>query len=307
MRRDDLVGSTMSGVTIPLAVPLAVALFAMPIMGQAGDVRQLASASATAEAFRLGALRASQRYRTTAQATLDGYRSVGPDFPGMGVHWLHIPNLIDGEMDPERPDLLCYIEIDGSLTLVNVAHGVALLAGQEPPPVSWLPPDPWHEHHGTIEEEMLRPHGHDGNDRGGAEESGARVVIFHMWTTPNPAGSFNQHNWALPFLRAGLSVPDEPSEFGARFVGLGTESGLGYQLEIVELLFPDNVLDEARSQIHDAAEAAAQWITTVRGREDLDSRELTRLDESWRALGARLLVLAPDEQVSTTIARLHGL
>lgn len=302
MRGDDLAGSTSGG----MAIALAVALFAMPITGQTGDVQQPGLSSAEAEAFRLGALRASERYRTPAQATLDGYRSVGPDFPGMGVHWLHVSNLITGEMDPDRPDLLCYIEIDGSLTLVNVAHGVALLAGQEPPPVPWLPPDPWHEHHGTVEEEMLRPHGHDGIDQGGAEESGARVVMFHMWTTPNPAGSFSQHNWALPFLRAGLTVPDEASEFAARFIGLGTESGLGYQLEIVELLFPDEVHDEARSRIHDAAEAAAQWIRRVRGGEDVNSTELKQLDESWRALGVRLLRLAPDEQVAATIERLHG-
>ena len=218
MRRDDLVGSTSGG----MAIALAVALFAMPITGQTGDVQQPGLPSAEAEAFRLGALRASERYRTPAQATLDGYRSVGPDFPGMGVHWLHLPSLINGKLDPDRPTLLCYIEIDGSPVLVNVAHGMALLGGQHPPTVAGLPPDPWHEHYGTVEEEMTRPNGHGVSGQGEARRTGARVVLFHVWTTPNPAGSFAQHNWTLPFLRAGLALPDEPSEFAARFVGLGT-------------------------------------------------------------------------------------
>ena len=75
--------------------------------------------------------------------------------------------------------------------------------------------------------------------------------MFHVWTMPNPEGSFAQHNWALPFLRAGLAVPEEPSEFAARFVGLGTETGLRYQLEIVEFLFAEEVLDEARAGVRD--------------------------------------------------------
>jgi hypothetical protein len=54
-------------------------------------------------------------------------------------------------------------------------------------------------------------------------------------------------------LRAALAVPEEPSEFAARFVGLGTETGLRYQLEIVEFLFAEEVLDEARAEIRGAA------------------------------------------------------
>ena len=177
---------TMNGLTIA-----TIAACAMPIESQTVEGREPAAvtagaeASADAEAFRLGALRASERYRTPTQATLDGYRSVGPDFPGMGVHWLHISTLISGELDPDQPALLCFIEIDGNPTLVNVAYGMALRAGQEPPRVTGLPPDPWHEHHGTVEEEMIRPHGHAGSDPGEVEERAAGVVMFHVWTTPN--------------------------------------------------------------------------------------------------------------------------
>ncbi len=105
---------------------------------------------------------------------------------------------------------------------------------------------------------------------------------------------------------AGIAVPDEPSEFAARFVGLGTDAGLRYQLQIVEILFPEEVIDEARSQIGDAAEAAARWISTSRGREAVDSSGLRQLDELWRALGVRLVGLAPDGDIAATVARLHG-
>ncbi len=296
--RNHLAAGMMNG--------LAILMCALPIEGQTVEVGEVAVASVDAEAFRLGALRAVERYRTPAQATLDGYRSVGPDFPGMGVHWLNMSSLIGGKLDPDRPTLLCYIEIDGSPVLVNVAHGMALLGGQHPPTVAGLPPDPWHEHYGTVEEEMTRPGGHAGSGQEEARKTGARVVLFHVWTTPNPAGSFAQHNWALPFLRAGLAVPDEPSEFAARFVGLGTETGLRYQLDVVEILFPEKVREEALSQIHGAAEAAVRWISTLRGREAVDSVVLSQLDESWRALGVRLVGLAPNEQVATRVAQLHG-
>jgi hypothetical protein len=282
---------------------VTILLCAIPIVGQSGEVTV---AAADAEAFRLGALRASERYRMPAQATLDGYRSVGPEFPGMGVHWLHISTLISGTLDPDRPALLGYIEIDGSPTLVNVAYGTALLSGQEPPTVNGLPPDPWHEHYGTVEEEMLRPHGQADHGVGGAQERGAAVVMFHVWATPNQNGPFNQHNWALSFLRAGLAVPDEPSEFAARFVGLGTETGFRYQLEIVEFLFPAKWVDEARSEILDAAEEAARWIGAERGGEAADPTELLQLEASWRALGVTLLELAPTGEIAATVVRLHG-
>jgi len=297
MRPDPLVALIM-GV-------MALALCAVPIEGQRDELR--ASSPADADAFRLGAFRASERYRDPALASLDGYRSVGPDFPGMGRHWLQFSALMNGELDPDRPALLCYVEIDGRPTLVNVAYGMALRGGREPPPVAGLPLDPWHEHRGSVEDEMLQPHGQDGGGHSGVGESGPRVVMFHVWTIPNPAGSFAQHNWALPFLRAGLPSPDEPSEFAARFVGLGTEAGLRYQLEVVGVLFPEHVLDEARSQVEDAAEAAARWIGADRSREAVDSVELRQLAEAWRALGTALVGLAPDEQIGGTIMRLHGL
>ena len=58
MRRNHVVAWTMNGMTI--------ALCAMPIEGQTAGVRDLGVASADAEAYRLGALRASERYRDPA-------------------------------------------------------------------------------------------------------------------------------------------------------------------------------------------------------------------------------------------------
>ena len=299
IRRNRMVAWIVSGMTLAPCV--------RPVEGQIDETREPAPASFHADELRLGALRAVERYRDPARASLDGYRAVGPDFPGMGVHWLRFSTLMGGELDPERPAFLCYVEIEGRATLVNVAYGVALLPGQEPPLVAGLPADPWHDHTGTVEDEMLRPHGHDGGGHGGTGGSGSRVVMVHVWTTPNPEGPFAQHNWGLPFLRAGLIVPDEPSEFAARFVGLGTEAGLRYQLEIVGFLFSGNVLDEAKSRVEDTAEAAARWIGALRGHAVVGSEELRRFDESWRTLGTELMALAMDDEVASTLARLHGL
>lgn len=40
--------------------------------------------------------------RDRHQAAVIGYRPIGPDFPGMGEHWISVPLLLDGSIDPAR-------------------------------------------------------------------------------------------------------------------------------------------------------------------------------------------------------------
>ena len=50
----------------------------------------------------------TERYRDQQAAIEDGFRVVGPDFPGMGEHWIHIGRLLQARFDPARPSLLQY-------------------------------------------------------------------------------------------------------------------------------------------------------------------------------------------------------
>ena len=190
---------------------------------------------------------------------------------------------------------------------MNVAYGWALLGGADPPVVEGLPSDVWHDHSGTVAEEMLNPHGLHGGQHGSAKGAGSRVVMVHVWTTPNPDGPFAQHNWALSFLRAGLTPPEHPTECSSRFVGLGTEVGLAYQLHVVRLLFGGTAADEARAVVVEASNHAHSWIVGARHAGRPDQTDVERLDRSWRDLGLALTHLAPDQRVLETVERLHGI
>src|SRR5213592_1941113 len=66
-------------------------------------------------------------------ARLAGYHPVGPDFPGMGRHWIHTALILRPIPDAAQPPVLEYAEIDGVPTLVGVAprprRGVAFPPG----------------------------------------------------------------------------------------------------------------------------------------------------------------------------------
>ena len=101
--------------------------------------------------------------------------------------------------------------------------------------------------------------------------------------------------------------PEHPTEYSSRFVGLGTEAGLTYQLQIVRLLFSGTAADEARAIVVEASNHADSWIAGTRHSGRPDQTELERLDTSWRDLGLALIDLAPDQEVLETVARLHGI
>src|SRR5207247_2618635 len=61
-------------------------------------------------------------------ARLAGYHPVGPDFPGMGRHWIHTALILRPIPDAAQPPVLEYAEIDGVPTLVGVAYAVLVSA-----------------------------------------------------------------------------------------------------------------------------------------------------------------------------------
>lgn len=267
-----------------------------------------ASGGPTRAELEAGAERAAMRFSDSRAASLAGYRPVGPDFPGMGVHWVHVPTLMSRSLDPDRPAVLCYTRFEGRTMLVNVAYAVAV-AGDEPPPaIPGIPPELWHVHRGTVADEMLHPHGHDRGRVGPDAESGAGVRMVHVWVVPNPHGVLAQHNWGLPFLRAGLPVPTRVDEAVARFVALGTGAGRAYQLRLVELLIEPEAADEARGAVRAAADEASRWIDDVRSRPGATAAEahLARAAEGWRTLGRTLEPLVADRDARDALERLHG-
>ena len=167
----------------------------------------------------------ASRYRDVEVARAAGYRPVGPDFPGMGRHWVHPALILRDTLDPATPPVLEYAEIAGRLTLVGVAYA-KLVRGGTPPTDLPVPPAAWHFHQGTVEEEsFLRSHAGVVHAVPAGERE-PRIAVLHAWIwLENPDGLLATDNWALPYARLGLRMPPGASQDAARALGLAAGDG----------------------------------------------------------------------------------
>ena len=167
------------------------------------------------------------RYQDADSARAAGYRPIGPDFPGMGRHWVHPSLILRDTPDAAQPAVLEYAEIAGRLTLVGVAYAV-LVRDNTPPSSLPVPAAAWHFHQGTVEEEsFLRSHAGMGHDT-----PGPKIAVLHAWIwLDNPDGLLATDNWALPYARLGLTVPPHASRPAARALALAAGDGGRVYLE----------------------------------------------------------------------------
>lgn len=119
---------------------------------------------------------------------------------GMGIHFLNVP-LMDGELDPFRPEVLLYERLaDGSLKLVAAEWMVPLAASPEPPVLFGRQMDGPMEGH-----KPLMPEGFHHWD-------------MHVWLwKDNPAGMFSPTNPALTCPDGGYTI----HEMAPKIVGHG--------------------------------------------------------------------------------------
>src|SRR5881409_88482 len=171
----------------------------------------------------------TEALRDPQAARLAGYHPVGPDFPGMGRHWIHTSLILRTTPDPAQPPVLEYAEIDGTPTLVGVAYAV-LVNGDTVPASLPVPAAAWHFHQGTVDEEsFLRSHAGAGHVMPGP---GPRLAVVHAWIwLDNPDGVLATDNWALPYARLGLRVPSHGSRAAARALALASGDGGRLYLE----------------------------------------------------------------------------
>jgi hypothetical protein len=199
-----------------------------------------AADDAAVAAFLAQARAASARYHEQRQAILDGFRRLGPDFPGMGEHWVHPGRTVNGTLDIARPQALSYTSIDGRPVLTGVIYARPLGPGEAPPEFP-LPGLPWHDHVGAIDEESVLLH-----QAMSAEASGFRLSMLHAWVwTENPDGLFAADNWALPFVRLGLAVPERIPVAAARALSLPVGGDAYHHLLFRALTQAGQARDEA--------------------------------------------------------------
>ena len=71
---------------------------------------------------------ATQRYQDVAAAEADGYTLMfgcvsGPEWGAMGLHYVNLPLVLDGELDPGRPEIVIYEPLpSGRLRLVGADY-----------------------------------------------------------------------------------------------------------------------------------------------------------------------------------------
>ena len=226
---------------------------------------------------------ATDRYHDRTVAVKDGYRMIGPDIPSMGAHWINVPMLLVGIVDPARPPILEYVTIDGRIVLAGVAYAALVDSGAPLPGGFPVTATAWHFHAGTVDEEsFILSHGHAGEATTG---SGPRIAVLHLWAwLENPAGAFATDNWALPWLRLGWQPPAAPTEDAVgRAIALAA-GGEGYFAAVINAMsHPDSA---GRQQVREILARTKVEISDLLGlrRRDVVSptaAQLERIGQRW--------------------------
>jgi hypothetical protein len=156
------------------------------------------------------ARQATGKYRDVQVAEADGYRAIGPDVPGMGIHYVHVAGghpssqrSHSSAFDIERPDILLYEKgpSAGSYALVGVSYLLNADIDTDGQPKN--PPFPkslasWHRHadlcvfpdrsvKGDLDESKCKAQG--------GRFTGLTQWMLHAWIwKDSPAGVFSPTN-----------------------------------------------------------------------------------------------------------------
>jgi hypothetical protein len=265
-----------------LLAMLSVAGSAAPVAQPAAPTCVASSRldDASTPAFLDCARAATRKYQDRTAAILDGYRSIGRDFPAMGEHWIHVGRLFDGVVDPQQPEVLNYIVVSGVPALIGVAYALPLLKGETPP--EWpAGQTAWHDHFRTVEDETVSPAHHVSGQAGNA----SRLAMVHAWLwLPNPEGLFAADNWAIPYQRLGLMAPVGAPASAAKALSLAT-GGADYFMMAIEAAVALSPADRVAVQANfDGARSTVDAVLRERSDMTLTADELVRLSTAWTAL-----------------------
>jgi hypothetical protein len=151
------------------------------------------------------ARQATAKYQDVRVAEADGYQVVGPDSPGMGVHF--VLTMEPKGFDIEKPPILLYVKdpaAQGGYTLAGVSYLWNAPEGPDGQPMN--PPfpkslAPWHRHDNIcVLPHLENPHGLTESQ---CREQGGHFIgksqwLVHAWIwKDNPSGVFSPDNPAL--------------------------------------------------------------------------------------------------------------
>lgn len=253
---------------------------------------------------------ATTRYSDVADAIADGYRRVGMDFPGMGEHWISLREATRDHFDPARPQILLYIDVDGERRIAGAAFTALQDPGESIPGPRFLR-DSWHEHSGTLDDELFAV-----DHAGSSDGDHMRVLVLHVWTRwPSTGSAFDVENWNLPFQRAGIAPPEPVDIVVARAVSLAHSANY-YVPALHRMGVPDTDADRARlrallearaDDVHRILESHGTrrtWSASERAALTLVWRKLMRdVGSAWPATASLLPALERTPHATTCSAR----
>jgi hypothetical protein len=151
------------------------------------------------------AKQATAKYQDVHVAEAEGYKVVGPDFPGMGIHFIQTMQV--SGFDVTKPPILLYQKDSaaaGGYTLVGVSYLWNAPEGPDGQPEN--PPFPkslavWHRHDNIcVLAHIENPHGLSESQckAQGGEFVAKTPWLVHAWIwKENPTGVFSADNPAL--------------------------------------------------------------------------------------------------------------
>ena len=259
------------------SLTLAALLAANTLNAQAHDhsTHSAVARSSSVERLLAAARQATEPYTDRNVAIAAGYRRVGRDFPSMGEHWLNPRLIVDGAFDVSRPQLLTYVKIAGRPVLTGVVYAIPLKQGESPPD-AFGPEALWHEHNGSIDEEGLLPEHHTPP----SAKVGTRVAFVHAWLrVPGSEPIFAAENWAIPFMRLELPVPDDFPNGASRALAL-MSGGKDFLAELIGPAAP-----ESGQSFDECANTVSGIVRRAKlEKRSLDAVELQQLDDAWKRL-----------------------
>lgn len=183
------------------------------------------------QSFTAAVRKATRIYQDTNRAKAAGYQRFGPDMPNLGYHWINPRLIVDTLIDPLRPEVLTYLNVNGQLILTGVAFAYAFTPGNTPPGLPFKEMK-WHYYSGNIREAAYGvQHKYSPYEK----RKMVRLAMVHIWVwTDNPDGIFGSDNWALSYMRLGLKHPDKPDATASKALFLA-QGGIEYYLKFVQL------------------------------------------------------------------------
>jgi hypothetical protein len=157
---------------------------------------------------------ATAKYQDVRVAQADGYQQIGPDVPGMGIHFVlrkqdvKVPRPANqAAFDVERPPILLYEKnptVEGGYTLVGVSYLLVAPQGPDGQPVN--PPFPkslakWHRHENicNLPDGSTPPRLNEEQCRAkGGQFTALTQWMVHAWIwKDSPSGVFSPTNPAV--------------------------------------------------------------------------------------------------------------